>query len=73
MGQRFGSPTGKQTEKLVPFLCWYCCGFLVEQIGIVVGCLAEHFGLSVAGGLGTLDTLVGSSPCLVGHWTLLKL
>ena len=62
------SLTGKQTEKLVPFFAGIVVGFLVEEIGSVAGCLAEHFGLSVAGVLGTLDTLAGSLTCLVGHY-----
>ena len=62
-----GNPKDRQNRRLVPSFAGMVAGFLVEQTGIVVGCLAEHFGLLVAGGLGTLDILVGSSPYLVGH------
>ena len=49
-----GSLTGMQTLTLV----FSFAGFLVERIGSVAGCLAEHFGLSVAGSLVPLIPLL---------------
>ena len=58
MGLNVGSPTGKQTYTLVLFFGGIVVGFLVERIGSVAGCLAEHFGLSVAGSLVPLIPLL---------------